>query len=59
VNKKEPRDSILYVRIKPTNAKWLDKRKKKLGYKSLSEFLDTHLDAIRNRKRSPLDSDSA
>lgn len=59
MNKKESRTAILYARIKPSTIKWLDGEKKRLKYKSQSEFLDDHFSALKSKKKSPLDSKSA
>ena len=58
MEQKEPRGEILYVRIKGKNDKWLRQQKKKLGYGSMSEMLDTLFDGMRIKKAAALGSKS-
>ena len=43
IKKKEKRDAILYVHVRPSIKKGLQILSKKLGYTTLSEFVDTIL----------------
>jgi uncharacterized protein YfdQ (DUF2303 family) len=40
LEKKEKRDTVLYVRVTEANKAWLDKEAKRLNYGTLSEFID-------------------
>jgi len=48
--KKEARNEVLYAHVKKTNKKWLKDNYKKLGYSTLSEFVDTLLDLAKGKK---------
>lgn len=51
MKKKERREAILYVNVKPSNKKWLKANYKKQGYSTLSEFTDDFLtEAIKVEK---------
>ena len=50
MKKKEKRDSILYVSIRPTIKKWLVGIYKKQGYTTLSEFVDDLLAGLKAKK---------
>jgi hypothetical protein len=54
MHKREPRDTILYARIKQRNETFIEEEMKRLGYKSKSEFMDDLFDDLRNKK-APLD----
>ena len=43
---KEKRDAILYVHIKNSIKKWLKDNYKKMGYSTISEFVDDILSKI-------------
>jgi len=49
--KKEARTEVLYAHVKKTNKAWLKANYKKLGYSTLSEFLDVLLDNVRKGKK--------
>ncbi len=49
IKKKEKRDAILYVKVKPSIKKWLQKDYKKLGYSTLSEYVDGILTVLKNK----------
>lgn len=48
LKKKEKRDSVLYVKIKKKNKKWCEDEAKRLGYTTVSEFVD---DLIEENKK--------
>ena len=47
VKKKEKRSAILYAKVKPSNKAKLQKAYKKLGYTTLSEYVDAVLDTLK------------
>ena len=49
MKRKEKRDAILYVSVKPSVKKWLKANYKKLGYSTLSDFVDELLTDIKNK----------
>jgi uncharacterized protein YfdQ (DUF2303 family) len=40
LEKKQKRDTVLYVRLTAANKEWLDKESDRLNYGTLSEFID-------------------
>ena len=44
---KEKRTEVLYAKVKPSNKKFVRGQYKKLGYSTLSEYIDTMLDEHR------------
>lgn len=52
MDKKEPRDAILYAHIKTRNDEWIKAEMKRLGYKSKSEFTDKCFDELRGLSNS-------
>ncbi len=54
MEKRENRDSPVYVWVKKRNHMWLKDEMKRLNYKSKSEFIDKIIDDLRNKK-APLD----
>ena len=51
IKAKEKRDEVLYCSVTKTNKKWLKKEYKKLGFSTLSEYVNTLLDNIRLKKK--------
>ena len=51
IKKKEKRDAILYVNVKPSIKKWLQKDYKKFGYSTLSEYVDTLLSNLKSKAK--------
>lgn len=51
IRKKEKRESILYVKVKPSIKKWLQKDYKKLGYSTLSEYVDAILTDLKSKAK--------
>ena len=51
IKKKEKRDAILYVKVKPSIKKWLKKDYKKLGYSTLSEYVDAVLSNLKSKAK--------
>lgn len=49
---KNPRNAILYVRVKKENRDWVKAMAKQLGYKSESEFVDLTIDGFRKQSQS-------
>jgi len=49
IKRKEKRSDILYVNVKPSIKKWLKANYKKLGYSTLSEFVDDLLTEIKTK----------
>lgn len=47
IKKKEKRDAILYVKVKTVNKKWLKKECTKLGYSTLSEYVDMLISEVK------------
>lgn len=51
VKKKEKRDDVLYVHVKKSNKKWLKEQYKKMGYSTLSEYVDQLIDNIKQKAK--------
>lgn len=51
IKKKEKRDAILYVKVKPSIKKWLQRDYKKLGYSTLSEYVDAVLSNLKSKAK--------
>ena len=49
IKKIEKRDAILYVKITPTNKKYVKKQAKAFGYSSLSEFVNEMINGIKKK----------
>lgn len=49
MKRKERRDAILYVKVKPSIKKQLQKDYKKLGYSTLSEYVDALLTDLKGK----------
>lgn len=47
---KQARTKVLYTRVKPKNMAWIKMSMKKLGYTSMTDYIDTHFDLLRNKK---------
>ena len=47
----EKRNEVLYVKVKKTNKNYVKKIYKKLGFSTLSEYIDAVLDEIRDKKK--------
>ena len=50
MEKKQPRDTILYARIKKTNFAWINAEMSRLSFKSKSEYIDTLIDLAKEGK---------
>lgn len=44
------RDSVLYVNVKKQNKRWAELEAKRLGYSSLSSYVDAALDTVRKKQ---------
>lgn len=51
IPKKEKRDEVLYVNIKPTLKVWLKKEYRKLGFSTLSEYIDAVLTEVKVKSK--------
>ena len=47
---KQKRSSILWARISPKNAKWINSEMKRLNYRSVSEYTDDLLSSLNKTK---------
>lgn len=48
--KKEKRSAVLYANVKEANKKWVKKEYIRLGYSTLSEYIDALLTEEKNKK---------
>lgn len=51
LEKKEKRDTVLYVRVTAANKEWLDKEATRLNYATLSEFIDELVSHIKAKPK--------
>jgi uncharacterized protein YfdQ (DUF2303 family) len=51
LDKKEKRDTVLYVRITAVNKAWLEKEAKRLNYATLSEFTDELINKLKAKAK--------
>lgn len=49
MKRKERRSEVLYVSVKPSIKKWLKANYKKLGYSTLSQFVDALLSELKQK----------
>ena len=51
LEKKEKRESVLYVRVTKANKKWLDEEATRLNYATLSEFIDELVNKLKAKPK--------
>lgn len=51
MQKKEPRDAVLYIKVSKTNKKYVKNKYKKQGYSNMSEYVDDYITDLRKNKK--------
>ena len=55
MQRKEPRDTVLWTRVKKRNFAWVENEMERLGFKSKSEYIDTLLDLAQEGQKARQD----
>lgn len=51
LEKKEKRDTVLYVKLTAANKEWLDKEATRLNYATLSEFINELVNKLKAKAK--------
>jgi uncharacterized protein YfdQ (DUF2303 family) len=52
IDKKEKRNTVLYVKLTEANKAWLEKESKRLNYGTLSEFIDELVNKLKSKSKT-------